>query len=54
MKYQNGNTFKCEQKIYDIKNYENKRQLEPIKDTLVFEFTFKFTEEKKMEAEDCN
>jgi len=54
MKYQNGNNFKCEQKIYDIKNYENKKQLESIKDTLVFELTFKFTEEKKMEAEDCS
>jgi len=48
------NELKCESKIFSIEYYENKKELEKKGDTLVFEFTFRFTEEKKAEAEVCN
>lgn len=54
MKYKIADGFKCEQEIYNINSYENKKQLESIKDTLVFELTFRFTEERKSMAKDCN
>lgn len=40
---------KCETKLRDIKNYENRKEVSP----LVFEFTFRFTEERKATAETC-
>lgn len=45
-----GNSLKCEQGIYFIENYENKKQLNERN----FEFTFRFTDEKMVNAEDCN
>lgn len=46
MYYQEGTSLKCENGIYDIQNYEDRKELEPF----VFEFTFRFTEEKKAKA----
>ena len=40
---------KCETKLRHIKNYENRKEVSP----LVFEFTFRFTEERKATAETC-
>ena len=40
---------KCETGIRDIENYENRKEVSP----LVFEFTFRFTEERKATAETC-
>ena len=37
---------KCETGLRDIENYENRKEVSP----LVFEFTFRFTEEKKAKA----
>ena len=39
----------CEYGIKDILNYENRKEVED----LIFEFTFRFTEEKKAVAEEC-
>lgn len=44
------NTEKCEIMVQDIENYENVKEVE----SLVFELTFRFTEEKKAKAENCN
>lgn len=54
MMYKDGNIFRCEKGIEDIKSYENRLQLASKEDTLVFEFTFRFTELKKANAEPCN
>ena len=54
MMYKDGNIFRCEKGIEDIKSYENRVQLASKEDTLVFEFTFRFTELKKANAEPCN
>ncbi len=40
---------KCEIGIRRIENYEDRKEISP----LVFEFTFRFTEEKKAKAEPC-
>ena len=40
----------CEEKIRGLEFYENPKEIAP----LVFEFTFRFTEEKKAEAKACN
>lgn len=49
MMYKDGNTLKCEYGIENIENYENRREIKP----MVFEFTFRFTEAKKADAEAC-
>lgn len=48
------NELKCEPKIFSIEYYENKKELKQDGDTLIFEFTFRFTEEKKADAKICN
>lgn len=50
MMYKDGNMLKCENKVEDIENYEDRKEISP----LVFEFTFRFTEERKANAEPCN
>lgn len=50
MMYKNGNDLKCEYGINLIDNYEDRKEVSP----LVFEFTFRFTEERKNIAELCN
>jgi hypothetical protein len=45
-----GNNSQCEYGLSRIENYENRKEIEP----LVFEFTFKFTKEKKENSEPCN
>ena len=40
---------KCEKGLRDRENYENRKEVSP----LVFELTFRFTEEKKAKAETC-
>ena len=45
-----ANSTKCEFGLTEIENYENVKEVEP----LVFELTFRFTEEKKSKAETCN
>ena len=45
-----GDGTKCEIGLRDIENYENRKEVEP----LVFELTFRFTEERKANAENCN
>ena len=40
---------KCENGLRDIENYEKRKEVSP----LVFEFTFRFTKEKKAKAETC-
>ena len=45
---------KCETRIYNIYSYENRKELMQDGDIQVFEFTFRFTEKKKDEAEICN
>lgn len=45
-----GRTHNCERRIRNIENYEDRKEISP----LVFEFTFRFTEEKKANAESCN
>ena len=40
---------KCEVGLTDIENYENRKEVSP----LHFELTFRFTEEKKANAEPC-
>mgnify|MGYP000046827434 FL=1 len=50
----NDDNSKCEKRIYDILSYENRKELAKVGDTLIFEFTFRFTEEKKAQAEPCN
>ena len=54
---ENRNTFmydedksRCEEKIYGLEFYENRKEVAPLE----FEFTFRFTEEKKAVAESCN
>ena len=49
MGYKEGDKFLCERGIEDISNYENRKEVED----LVFEFTFRFTEERKAVAEEC-
>jgi len=51
--YKDGDILKCEYGISNIVNYENKRELEKKGDTLVFEFTFRFTNEKMSRATPC-
>ena len=41
---------KCEIGLRDIENYENRKEVSP----LVFELTFRFTEERKAKAETCH
>ncbi|NME68697.1 hypothetical protein [Flammeovirga aprica] len=48
MQYKEGLT--CEDGINNIQFYEDRKEVEP----LVFEFTFRFTEEKKMQSEVCD
>lgn len=44
-------TLKYEHGVFDIINYyENNREIEEKGDTLVFEFTFRFTEERRANA----
>ncbi len=50
MMYEDGSGLKCEDGINSIQNYEDRKEVEP----LVFEFTFRFTEERKNKAEPCN
>lgn len=50
MQYQKGKVLTCEEGINDIQFYEDRKEVEP----LVFEFTFRFTEEKKNQSEACN
>jgi hypothetical protein len=45
-----GNNSECEFGLTDIKNYEDRKEINP----LVFEFTFRFTEEKKANSSPCN
>lgn len=45
-----GDGTKCEIGLTDIENYENVKEVE----SLVFELTFRFTEERKANAETCN
>lgn len=45
-----GDGTNCEIGLTDIENYENRKEVEP----LVFELTFRFTEERKANAEPCN
>lgn len=45
-----GNTEKCESEVQGIDNYEYKKETR----SLEFEFTFRFTEERKSMAKDCN
>lgn len=47
MMYKDGDVFRCER---GIENYEDRKEVSP----LVFEYTFRFTEEKKAQAEPCN
>jgi len=50
MQYKNGRTLRCDFEIKDIKNYENRKEISPG----FFEFTFRFTEEKKAKAFICS
>ena len=50
MQYQDGQELTCEENINDIQFYEDRKEVEP----LVFEFTFRFTEEKKNQSEACD
>ena len=50
MAYTDTNNLKCEDGIRNIANYINRKEISP----LVFEFTFKFTEQKKSLANICN
>lgn len=50
MVYTDTNNLKCEDGIGNIANYIDRKEISP----LVFEFTFKFTEEKKLVANLCN
>jgi hypothetical protein len=45
-----GDGLKCESGLRFLENYENFKEIEP----LIFELTFRFTEEKKIRAENCN
>ena len=40
----------CESGLRNIENYDNRKEISP----LVFEFTFRFTEERKANAVPCN
>lgn len=48
-----GDAIKCEYGLTDVENYENRIALPERNDTLFFEMTFRFTEERKIEAKDC-
>ena len=50
MMYKDGDILKCESGVENIENYEDRKEVSP----LVFEFTFRFTDEKKAIAEPCN
>ncbi len=45
-----GNNSQCEYGLNKIENYENKKEIAPLE----FEFTFRFTENKRENAEPCN
>ncbi|MFK7747089.1 MAG: hypothetical protein AB8B65_01730 [Kordia sp.] len=45
-----GDNSQCERGIDKIENYENRREISELE----FEFTFRFTEEKRENAEPCN
>jgi hypothetical protein len=45
-----GDNSKCELGLHKIENYENRKEVNPLE----FEFTFRFTEEKKAKAQNCN
>ena len=49
--YKDGDNMLCdsEKLIWDISNYEDRKEV----DNLVFEFTFRFTEERKAQAKPC-
>ena len=44
------NNSECELGLSNIENYENRKEVAPLE----FEFTFRFTEEKRQNAEPCN
>jgi hypothetical protein len=44
------NNSECEFGLNDINNYEERKEINP----LIFEFTFRFTEEKKANSSPCN
>ncbi len=50
MAYTDGTNLKCEDGIRIIENYIDRKEISP----LVFEFTFKFTEQRKSLARLCN
>lgn len=50
MAYTDGTNLKCEDGIRNIENYIDRKEISP----LVFEFTFKFTEQRKSLARLCN
>ena len=45
-----GDNSKCEYRLTRIENYENRKEIS----SLEFQFTFRFTEEKRENAEPCN
>lgn len=45
-----GDNLSCEIGLTDINNYENRKEVKPLE----FEFTFRFTEEKKASGVPCN
>ena len=45
-----GNNSECELGLDTIENYENRKETSPLE----FEFTFRFTEEKKANSSPCN
>ena len=45
-----GDNSQCELGLHKIENYENRKEVGPLE----FEFTFRFTEEKKENSESCN
>lgn len=44
------NNSQCEYGLRKIENYENRKEISPLE----FEFTFRFTEEKRQNSEPCN
>jgi len=45
-----GDNSQCERGLHSIENYENRKEVAPLE----FEFTFRFTEEKRDNSESCN
>jgi hypothetical protein len=48
--FYNSNSSKCEMGVLNVKNYENRKEISELE----FEFTFRFTEEKRQNSEPCN